>query len=60
MLRYEAATASSSAAITVGTWLRHGLFLAYRQRLEARPDDELRRIAADFWPAAMELLGVQR
>ncbi len=28
--------------------------------LEARPDDELRTIAAEYWPQAMDLLGVQR
>ena len=28
--------------------------------LEARPDDELRQIAADFYGAAMDLLGVTR
>jgi hypothetical protein len=25
--------------------------------LEARPDDELRAIAAEYWPQALELLG---
>ncbi len=49
VLRYEAATASSSAAITVGTWLRHGLFLAYRQRLEARPDENSGEGELEYW-----------
>ncbi len=49
VLRYEAATATSSAAITVGTWLRHGLFLAYRQRLEARPDENTGEGQLEYW-----------
>jgi hypothetical protein len=28
--------------------------------LEARPDDELRAIAAEYWPKALELLGADR
>jgi autotransporter translocation and assembly factor TamB len=38
VLRYEAATATSAAAVTVGTWLNSSLFLAYRQNLGSRPD----------------------
>jgi hypothetical protein len=38
VLRYEAATATSGPAVTVGTWLNSSLFLAYRQHLESRPD----------------------
>ncbi|HLL23223.1 MAG TPA: translocation/assembly module TamB domain-containing protein [Kofleriaceae bacterium] len=39
VLRYEAATSSSGAAITVGTWVSRSLFVAYRRRIEARPDE---------------------
>jgi TamB, inner membrane protein subunit of TAM complex len=39
VLRYEAATSSSGAAITVGTWISRSLFVAYRRRIEARPDE---------------------
>lgn len=39
VLSYQAATATSSAAVTVGTWVTPSLFLAYRQRLESRPDE---------------------
>ncbi len=49
VLRYESATATSSAAITVGTWLRHGLFLAYRQRLDARPDENTGEGELEYW-----------
>jgi uncharacterized protein involved in outer membrane biogenesis len=40
VLRYEAATATTSAAITVGTWLNSSLFLAYRQHLDTSRSDE--------------------
>lgn len=49
VLRYESATATSSAAITVGTWLRHGLFLAYRQRLDARQDENMGEGELEYW-----------
>lgn len=49
-------------ARNMARFLGHGdlkiLVLPYP--LEARSDDELRVIAADFYPQAMELLGVQR
>ncbi len=49
VLRYEAATSSSSAAITVGTWLRKNLFVSYRQRLEARPDENAGEGHIEYW-----------
>jgi translocation-and-assembly-module (TAM) inner membrane subunit TamB-like protein len=49
VLRYEAASASSSAAVTVGTWLTHELFLAYRQHLEARPDENSGEGELEYW-----------
>jgi hypothetical protein len=49
VLRYEAASASSSAAVTVGTWLTHELFLAYRQHLEARPDENTGEGELEYW-----------
>ncbi|MDB4953022.1 MAG: hypothetical protein JWO36_591 [Myxococcales bacterium] len=36
---YEAGTSASSAAIRVGRWLSAKLFVAYRQHLAARPDE---------------------
>jgi hypothetical protein len=39
VLRFEAATAGTSAAVTIGKWLTPKLFVAYRRRLEARPDE---------------------
>lgn len=52
VLRYEAATATSSAAVTVGTWLTPSLFLAYRQHLEsstARPDENFEEGQLEYW-----------
>jgi hypothetical protein len=49
VLRYESATASSSAAVTVGTWLTHALFLAYRQHLSARPDENTGEGEMEYW-----------
>ncbi len=39
VLRYEAAGVGSSASITVGAWLTRSLFFAFRQHLDALPDE---------------------
>jgi hypothetical protein len=49
VLRYEAATSSSSAAVTVGTWITDTLFLAYRRHLEARPDENAGEGEVEYW-----------
>jgi translocation and assembly module TamB len=49
VLRYEAATATSSAAVTVGTWITRNLFLAYRRRLDARPDENTGEGELEYW-----------
>jgi len=49
VLRYEAATSQSSAAVTAGTWLTRGLFLAYRRRLETRPDENANEGQLEYW-----------
>jgi autotransporter translocation and assembly factor TamB len=49
VLRYEAASAGSSAAITVGTWLSRSLFVSYRRHLEARPDENAGEGEAEYW-----------
>jgi hypothetical protein len=38
VIRYEAASATSSAAVTVGSWITHTLFFSVTQHLAARPD----------------------
>ena len=37
------------AAVTVGTWLTHALFLAYRQRLAARADENTGEGELEYW-----------
>ena len=49
VLRYEAATSSSSAAFTVGTWLTRSLFVSYRRRFEARADENTGEAEAEYW-----------
>jgi uncharacterized protein involved in outer membrane biogenesis len=49
VLRYEAATSSSSAAFTVGTWLSRSLFVAYRQRFETRPEENTGEAQVEYW-----------
>ena len=49
VLRYEAATSNSSAAVIVGTWISDSLFLAYRQHLEARPDENTGEGEIEYW-----------
>ena len=39
VIKYEAATSVNSAAVTIGSWLTHTLFLAYREHLDVRPDE---------------------
>jgi len=49
VLKYEAGTAGTSAAVTVGTWLSRSLFVAYRRHLEARPDENTGEGEAEYW-----------
>ena len=49
VLRYEAASSTSSAAVTVGTWITDTLFLAYRRHLEARPDENAGEGELEYW-----------
>lgn len=49
VLRYESATSTSSAAITVGSWINSSLFLSYRQHLESRPDENTGEAQIEYW-----------
>jgi translocation and assembly module TamB len=49
VLRYEAATSDSSAAVTVGSWITRSLFIAYRRRIEARPDENAGEAEIEYW-----------
>jgi len=49
VLRYESATASTSAAVLAGTWLTRTLFLAYRQHIDALPDENTGEGTVEYW-----------
>ena len=49
VMRFEAATANSSAAFTLGKWLTRKLFVAYRRRLESRPDENAGEAELEYW-----------
>lgn len=49
VLRYESETATSSASLTIGKWVTDTLFLAYRRRLEARPDENTGEGEVEWW-----------
>ncbi len=49
VLKYEAASSTSSAAVTVGTWISRSLFVAYRQHLESRVDQNLSEAEIEYW-----------
>ncbi|MBA3396864.1 MAG: translocation/assembly module TamB domain-containing protein [Deltaproteobacteria bacterium] len=49
VLRYEAATSDSGAAITVGTWITRSLFVAYRRRIDAGPDENAGEGEVEYW-----------
>lgn len=49
VLRYEAATASSGSAVTVGKWVTRSLFIAYRQHLESRVDENRSEGEIEYW-----------
>jgi autotransporter translocation and assembly factor TamB len=49
VIRYEAATATSSAAITVGSWITHTLFFSFSQHMAARPDENSGEGTLEYW-----------
>jgi hypothetical protein len=49
VIRYESATATSSAAITVGTWITHTLFFSVSQHLETRADENTDEGTLEYW-----------
>ncbi|MBA3464567.1 MAG: translocation/assembly module TamB domain-containing protein [Deltaproteobacteria bacterium] len=49
VLRYEAASASSGSAVLIGKWLTRSLFVAYRQHLEARVDENRVEGELEYW-----------
>ena len=49
VLKYESASATSSAAVKVGTWITHTLFFAYREHISARPDENAGEAEVEYW-----------
>lgn len=49
VLRYEASTATSGSAVTVGKWVTRSLFIAYRQHLESRVDENRAEGEIEYW-----------
>jgi hypothetical protein len=49
VMQFEAATASESAAFTIGKWLTAKLFVAYRRRTEAQPDQNAGEAQLEYW-----------
>ncbi|CAN5506978.1 hypothetical protein BH11MYX1_BH11MYX1_06460 [soil metagenome] len=49
VIRYESASATSSAAVTVGSWVTHTLFFSVTQHLAARPDENASEGTIEYW-----------
>jgi autotransporter translocation and assembly factor TamB len=49
VIKYEAAGVDSSAALTVGSWLTHTLFLSFKQHIDARPDENTDEGTIQYW-----------
>jgi translocation and assembly module TamB len=49
VLRYEPATTSSSAAVTIGKWVSDKLLILARSRLDARPDENRAEAELEYW-----------
>lgn len=49
VLRYENATADASASFTVGRWITRSWFLAYRQHIDALPDENDGEAELEYW-----------
>ncbi|MFT3692773.1 MAG: translocation/assembly module TamB domain-containing protein [Kofleriaceae bacterium] len=49
VIRYEAATATTSAAITVGSWITHTLFFSFTQHVDPQPDENSSEGTLEYW-----------
>jgi hypothetical protein len=49
VLRYQAASLASSAAITVGSWITHTLFLSFSQHISPLPDENSDEATLEWW-----------
>ena len=49
VLKYSAATATSSEAIQAGSWITHALFFQFTEHPEARPDENAEEGTLEYW-----------
>ena len=49
VIKYEAASVSSSAAITVGSWITHTLFFSFSQHIDPRVDENAGEAKIEYW-----------
>lgn len=49
VLRFEAATATDQASITVGQWLARRLYVGYRRRIDAVPEQNAGQAEVEYW-----------
>jgi len=49
VLRFEAATTSDQASITVGQWLARRLYVGYRRRIDAVPEQNAGQAEIEYW-----------
>ena len=52
----QAPTGTAGASLTIGKWVSRSLFVAYRQRLEARPDQNSGELEIEYWLRARLVL----
>lgn len=56
VLRYEAATSARSGALTIGRRFSDRLFLSWRNRVDARPDENTGEALLEYWLGRRVLL----
>ena len=49
VIKYEAASVDSSAAVTVGSWITHSVFFSVTQHLDALPDENDDEATIQYW-----------
>ncbi|HTJ42467.1 MAG TPA: translocation/assembly module TamB domain-containing protein [Kofleriaceae bacterium] len=49
VLKFEAATSTSSAALTIGKWVSQKLFVEWRQRVDGRFDENASEAEVEYW-----------
>ena len=49
MLKYQAASTTSSEAVEAGSWITHSLFFQFTDHPEARPDENEEEGTLEWW-----------